>query len=231
MSHKNNSFLHWRMLARHHPAGFLLAAQLLSLVLYAVVDEHRSGRLWLGAVGVVILTLVVWVISRSMKVRWIAWAIAAPAFGLLLLNMLFAQPALSILSSILAAVLYFYAAGSLITYMLRNNRVTTDELFAAGATFTLLAWGFAYAYLACQVWIPNSFSGSVDPGQPRTFVELLSLSFTNLTATGSGDILALSAPSRVLVMLEQFIGIGYVAVVVSRLIGLTIGQSKNRRLP
>lgn len=230
MNHNNHTVFHWRMIARHHPAGFLLAAQLLSLALYAVVDEHQRGRLLLGAVGVVILTLVVWVISRSMKVRWIAWAIAAPAFGLLLLNLLFTHSIVLILSSILTAMLYFYAAGSLIAYMMRNNRVTTDELFAAGATFTLLAWGFTYAYLACQVWFPSSFSGSVDPGRPRTFVELLSLSFTNLTATGSGDIVALSAPGRVLVMLEQFTGIGYVAVVVSRLIGLTIGQSKNKRL-
>jgi hypothetical protein len=34
---------------------------------------------------------------------------------------------------------YFYAAGSLIAYMLQDWVATTDELFAAGATFTLLA--------------------------------------------------------------------------------------------
>jgi len=133
-------------------------------------------------------------------------------------------------SALLESVLYFYAAGSLVAYMMKDYRVTSDELFAAGATFTLLAWGFAYAYVACQAWSPGSFVGLIDPEQPRTFVELLSLSFTNLTATGLGDILPVAPLARVLVMLEQFSGIGYVAVVVSRLIGLTLVQQKQNEM-
>jgi hypothetical protein len=38
----------------------------------------------------------------------------------------------------------------------------------------------------------------------------------------------LGATARVLVMLEQFAGVGYVAVVVSRLIGLTILRHESR---
>ena len=50
----------------------------------------------------------------------------------------------------LEAVFYFYATGSLIAYMLEDEFATVDELFAAGATFTLLAWAFAYVYVVCQ---------------------------------------------------------------------------------
>jgi hypothetical protein len=106
--------------------------------------------------------------------------------------------------------------------MLGDHRVTTDELFAAGATFTLLAWGFAYAFFVCQALYPGSFTGAIAPEQPRPWIELLFLSFTTLSATGLGDVLPLSSPARVLVMLEQFAGVAYIAVVVSRLIGLTI---------
>jgi hypothetical protein len=116
----------------------------------------------------------------------------------------------------------------MVAYMLKDYRVTTDELFAAGATFTLLAWGFAYLYLVCQTWVPSSFVGVTNPDQPRTFLELLFLSFTNLTAAGLGDILPVTPIARVLVMLEQFAGIGYVAVVVSRLIGLTLIQQRDQ---
>jgi hypothetical protein len=106
--------------------------------------------------------------------------------------------------------------------------VTSDELFAAGATFTLLAWAFAYLYLVCQFWYPGSFTGAVEPERPRTWVELLFLSVTNLSATGLGDVLPLSAPARVLAILEQFCGVGYVAVVVSRLIGLSLLRAGQR---
>lgn len=64
-----------------------------------------------------------------------------------------------VLPSLLEAALYFYTAGSLIAYTMQDDRVTTDELFAAGATFTLIAWGFVYVYLVCQTWYPHSFIG------------------------------------------------------------------------
>lgn len=214
--------LRWRAQARRHPSAFLLAAQLLSLVLYPLFDEMRGGRVLFGALGVVVLMLAVWVVNRSPAKVWVAWLLAAPALLLSVGFVVTGNETLVVLSSALEALLYLYAASSLIAYMLGDHRVTTDELFAAGATFTLLAWGFAYAYFVCQAWYPGSFTGALRPEQPRTWLELLFLSFTTLSATGLGDILPLSSPARVLVMLQQFAGVAYIAVVVSRLIGLTI---------
>lgn len=220
--------MRWNGLARRHPSAFLLAAQFLSLILYAAYDGSSSGRALLTAFGVVILTLVVWVINRSPGINWIAWVLVAPAIVLSLLSIIVLDPRVIIGASLLEATLYFYAAGSMVAYMMEDYRVTTDELFAAGATYTLLAWGFAFSYLACQTWFPGSFSGVSEPSQPRTFLELLFMSFTNLSATGLSDILPVTPPARVLVMLEQFAGVGYIAVVVSRLIGMTLVQQQEK---
>jgi hypothetical protein len=231
MNDETISFLRRRILVRHHPSAFLLGAQLLSLALYAAFDGVHSGRALLGAFSVIVLALAVWVVSRSPAINWIAWMLATPAFLLSLLSVLFVDPHLLVLSSLLEAALYFYTAGSLIAYMMGDHRVTADELFAAGATFTLIAWGFAYVYLVCQTWYPGSFAGATRPGEPRTFIELLFLSFTNLSAAGLGDVLPITSLSRVLVMLEQFAGVAYIAVVVSRLIGLTIVRQDRTGLP
>jgi hypothetical protein len=47
--------------------------------------------------------------------------------------------------------------------MFGDQTVSNDELFCAGATFTLLAWAFAYAYLVCQAVYPGSFTAAVNP--------------------------------------------------------------------
>ncbi len=219
--------LPWGVLARRHPSAFLLAAQLLSLLLYPSMDDTQSGRLLFGAVALVVVPLAVWVVNRSHWVSVIGWLLAVPAMVLTAIGVLFGHPQLLPVSAMLEAALYFYAAGSLISYMLHDHCVTADELFAAGATFTLLAWGFAYAYFACQAWSPGSFTGMVEPERPRRWMELLFLSFTNLSATGIGDVIPLGSAARALVMLEQFAGVGYIATVVSRLIGL--GISRQRR--
>ncbi|MEF9977429.1 MAG: ion channel [Thermomonas sp.] len=210
-----------RRVAHRHPSAVLLAAQLLSLLLYPLMDDSAAGRLLFGAVALVVVPLAVWVISHSPSITKIGWLLAVPAMLLTLVGVLFEYEALLPWAALLEAALYFYAAAGLISYMLHDHKVTGDELFAAGATFTLLAWGFAYAYYVCQAWNPGSFTG-FEPERPRTWMELLFYSFTNLSATGLGDVLPVSAPARVLTMLEQFAGVGYIATVVSRLIGLTI---------
>lgn len=213
-----------RFMIRRYPSALLLAAQLVSLILYVVLEGIPGGRLFLAIFGMVILVLVVWVVIRSPAISWIAWIFAVPAVLLSLLSWLTANPALLVWAALFEAILYFYGAGGLIVYMMRDTRVTFDELFSAGATFTLIAWGFAFLYLTCQAWSPGAFSGTAHPKEPLTFLELLFLSFTNLSATGLSDIVPVTSPARVLVMLEQFCGIAYLAVVVSRLIGLTINR-------
>ena len=213
-------------LLRRHPSAFLLAAQLLSLMLYPAMDSSDTGRLLFGAVGVVVLALALWVVNRSPSVNWIAWLLAAPAVALTVGSVVFRQSEWVVLSALFESVLYFYVAGSLISYMLHDHEVSADELFAAGATFTLLAWAFAYAYFVCQDWYPDSFIGITEPGAPRSWMELLFLSFTTLSGVGIGDILPLRPRARALVMLEEFAGVGYIAAIVSRLIGLTVLRAK-----
>ena len=174
-----------------------------------------------------IVPLAVWVVRRSPSANVIAWLLAVPAMVLTGVGVLFEQEVLLPWSALLEAALYFYAAYSLISYMLHDHKVTADEFFAAGATFTLLAWGFAYAYFACQVWYPGSFVGLVEPERPRNWMELLFLSFTNLSATGLGDVLPISPQARALAILEQCAGVGYVTIVVSRLIGLSIARESS----
>lgn len=222
------SLLRWPLLAARHPSGLLLAAQLLSLLLYPLMDDSRDGRVLFSAVALVVVPLAVWVVRGSRAANWIAWTLAVPAMALSLLAIVLAQPSLIVASAVLESALYFYAAGSLIRYMLDDHQVSADELFAAAATFTLLAWGFAYAYMVCQAWFPDSFTGMVEPERPRRWIELLSLSFSNLSGVGSGDILPLSPQARALMMLEQFAGVGYIAAVVGRVIGLTVVRRQGR---
>ena len=209
-------------LMRRHPSALLLAAQLLSLVLFPVMDDTTNGRLLFAAVGAVVVALALWVVNRTPAVNQVAWVLAAIAIGLNVASLLMDRPGWVVWSSVFESALYFYAAGGLIAYMLHDHEVSGDELFAAGATFTLLAWGFAYAYYVCQDWYPGSFTALQSPNAARTWIELLFLSFTSLSGVGLGDIMPLSPPARVLVMLEEFAGVGYIAAIVSRLIGLTI---------
>ena len=127
---------------------------------------------------------------------WVAVLLGVPATVLLVIQAVTGSDDLFPYSSALEAVLYFYAAGALIGYMLADHEVTRDELFAVGATFTLVAWAFAYAYVVCQAFEPHSFTAAVNPEQDRTSMELLFLSFTTLSSTGLSDVVPIEPFAR-----------------------------------
>jgi Ion channel len=213
--------------ARREPSATLLAAQLAAVLLYPLVEGGSAGRALLSVVGIAILGLVLLAVRSTPGLTWIVVLLAIPATVLLLIQAVTGSDTLLPYSSALEAVIYFYAAGSLIAYMLADHEITRDELFAVGATFTLVAWAFAYSYTVLQAIEPGSFTAAVDPAADRSWMELLFLSFTTLSSTGLSDVVPIKPFARGVVMLEQVAGVGYIAMVVSRLVGLTVLRSRS----
>ena len=209
-------------LLRREPSAVLLTVQLAGVLLYPFMEGRAAGRALFSAFGILVLGLVVLAVRRSPLLTWVGIALGAPATVLLIVQAITGDDALLPYSSALEAVLYFYAAAALIAYMLADHRITRDELFAVGATFTLVAWAFAYVYVVCQAIAPHSFTAAVHPERDRSWMELLFLSFTTLSSTGLSDVVPVKVFARGVVMLEQLAGLGYVAIVVSRLVGLTL---------
>jgi hypothetical protein len=208
--------------ARRQPSAILLAAQLAGVLVYPAMEDSKAGTALFSLFGIAILALVVLSVRSSPGFTWVAIVLGTPATILLLIQAITRDDALLPYSSAFEAVLYFYAAGALIVYVLEDHVVTRDELFAVGATFTLVAWAFAYTFTVYQAIEPNSFTAAVSPGADRTWVELLFLSFTTLSSTGLSDVLPIKPFARSLVMIEQFAGVAYIAMVVSRLVGLLV---------
>ncbi len=209
-------------LARREPSAILLTAQLGGVLLYPFMEGSDVGRALFSIFGIGLLGLVVLAVRSTPALTWVVVLLGIPATFLLLVQAVTGDDALFPYSSALEAVLYFYAAGALIAYMLADHVITRDELFAVGATFTLVAWAFAYSYVVCQAIDPGSFIAAIDPSGERTWMELLFLSFTTLSSTGLSDVVPVQPFARSLVMIEQLAGLAYVAMVVSRLVGLMV---------
>lgn len=208
--------------ARREPSAILLAAQLGGVLLYPFMEGSEVGRALFSVFGIAVLGIVFLAVRSSPAGTWFAVLLGVPATALLLIQAVTGDDTLYPYSSALEAILYFYAAYALVAYMLADHEITRDELFAVGATFTLVAWGFAYVYTVCQAIEPGSFTAAIDPSGERSWMELLFLSFTTLTSTGLSDVVPVKAFARSLVMIEQLAGLAYVAMVVSRLVALTV---------
>ncbi|MGB3828590.1 MAG: ion channel [Ornithinimicrobium sp.] len=211
---------------KEYPSGVLLGAQLLGIVVFPFTKEDGTGRLVISIFGLFVLGVAVLAVNRTPSTRIIAYSLGAPVVALTIAQALWATVGwIELTSNIAHAIFYFYTAVSLLRYMFADAWVSRDELLATGATFTVLVWAFAYTYGAVQnVW---TASFSVE-GQARnlTWFELLFLSTTTLTGTGLSDIAPNAAPgsnsARSVIMLQMLTGMNYVALVIARLLGLTL---------
>jgi len=208
------------------PSATLLFVQVLSILLYPVMQDTAVERAVFRVIGFLVLGAALYLVKRGPWLTGLAVLLALPVVALSLWLAFDFDLRRQAIMAALSAVFYFYAAGSLIAYMLEDEFASADELFAAGATFTLLAWAFAYVYLVCQFMLPGSFGAAAVSGDPRTWIELLFLSFTTLSGVGLSDILPLLPMARGLVMIEEFSGVMYLALVVSRLIALSVTARK-----
>ena len=218
----------WRAV-RAHPSGVLLAVQLLGIIVYPFFDGAEQGGgvgpMLLALFGLAVLVIAVGVSVRTPVMTWLAVLVALPTAVLTVWDGLtgFQQP-LHLVSDIFHALFYLYTFIGLVIYMFSDDLVTLDELLAVGATFTVAVWMFAYVYSICQTLLPGSFLAAVNPDEPRTWMELLFLSTTTMTSTGLSDIVPVNAFARSRVMLQQIAGMLYLAMVVARIVGLTVNR-------
>ena len=197
------------MLPIKHPCAVLLFVQILSILLYPLMEDTSAGRALFGLIGLLVLGAALYVVKRGPWLTGFAVLLALPVVVL----------------SDLAGVrlrsqqIAYHVRARGHVLLLRSGQL--DRLHAGGrvrnarravrrrGTFTLLAWAFAYVYVVCQALLPGSFGALAGPDNPRTWMELLFLSFTTLSSVGLGDIIPLLPMARALVMIEQFAGVMY----------------------
>ena len=109
-------------LAKREPSALLLAAQLLAVLLYPFMIDNDVGRSLFSVFGIAILGLVVLAVRSTPGLNGVTILLGIPACVLLLIQAITQSDALLPYSSAFEAVLYFYAAGAMIAYMLEDQR-------------------------------------------------------------------------------------------------------------
>jgi len=211
----------------NYPSALLLFVQLASIIIHPMFETVKYNQAIFSCFNIAALSLAVWVVNRSPAINWVGWALALPAIALTIFYVLTGNTHYFLWAQILESAMYFYTAIGLVMYMFNDNILTRDELFAAAATFTVLAWGFALAYSVCQQVYPGAISGTLNPGQARPWVELLFVSFSLLSSTGYGDVLLLHPVARIIATFQMFFGLMYMALIVSRVVSLSAANKKD----
>ena len=215
----------WRATLRKQPSAFLLGVQILVILLLPVLEDSDWGRAVISLLSLSAVITAVFTVRSTPALTWLSVTLALPAAVFELWSLLDDRPTILAWPTAAWRSSTCTRRYALISYMFEDYWVTKDELFAVGACFTVLVFAFAYLFLAIQEIWPASFTAYEGEGQ-RSFLELIYLSAAQLTSVGLSDVGPILPGGACGVHVEQLAGVMYVAMVISRLVALTVMRSR-----
>ena len=207
---------------------YLFHALLVLLIIYPYSQQTDSnqGHWILYALNSLVIIAIIYEASRT---RF--QLVLAMLLGLVILIIYWLPQTFTIVTTqyILHSILYLYAIIMLLSSLLKIHKADADTIFGTISLYILLGLFWANIYLIIALSIPNAFASS-DPSMEKELIwsDYLYYSFITLTTVGYGDIIPAVPQARSIAILESISGVLFIAVMVSKTIGLYVVQVGNR---
>lgn len=226
--------LHRRLLRRlaymrRNRCSALLGGLLAFILVQPLVADSPVGVVFLALGTLAILLLALWALRARRRTLLIVGilalltlhGVAADRFGEHWLRPATLLVTAAFMGSVTAALLY---------YVLDRRPITTDKVFGAVAAYVLIAFTFSCLFGLLQQVQPHAFHASTvhAPSEHLDWATLMYFSFTVLTSTGFGEITPVTKMARALIVIEQVLGVMYVAFLIARLANLYHNGGKPR---
>lgn len=207
---------------------YLLAGLTFLLFSGACVDQFMSG---LGQSLVLVATIIT-MMSGIWSIRSTSYLFNT-GLGLLFATVIISMIVLFLdkeeyefIHTLLLLCFFLVTLKPAVEQALFAGQVTSNSIIGSICIFLLLGLIWAMLYLLLAEFIPDSFSGIEVTNWKQNFSDFVYFSFVTLTTLGFGDLLPVSPIARFLVYMEAVVGVFYMAIVVSSLVGAKMSESQ-----
>jgi Ion channel len=208
--------------------GLSIFSALLLIVIFVIPPflPAGSGRRLPGDVAYALLLISgVRALGERRLTRRVLMPVAVTTLAVNLGSWVLPVPEPWVVGTSLLSLLLFLAV--VLGQTLRAGRITFHRIQGAVAAYLLLGIIWAYAYALVAHLRPGAFSGPLSPADgPRAFFYF---SFVTLSTVGYGDVLPVHPVARSLAMLEAVTGTLYLAILIARLVSLTVTSDSQSR--
>jgi hypothetical protein len=212
--------LHYIAFMRRNRCSGLVVALCVFILANPLLTHSSTGRLIASLCMVAIMVLAVWAIRLRNMQLWVTLLalLAAAAITVDRLGI----PTLSLAAYATTAAFIGVVTVTLLVYVLDWHVITVDKVFGAVAAYILIAFTFASLFGLLQLVQPNAFhvAAANEPDGHLGWHDMMYFSFTVLTSTGFGEITPVTNAARSLIVIEQLLGVMYVAFLIARLANL-----------
>jgi len=223
-----------------HRFYFLLVALLVPFVLHPfAADAEFWGITLLDLAYGVIFLIGIFALNHQRKIAFLTLILIVVSQAMTWTNRFLPNQYLVLISTGINCLFLIYAALIILKRIMSRQDITSQTIMASLCVYLILGYIWAFIYSMFESIQPGSFyiNHSLFADPPTNRQHLFSqlyyffyFSFTTLTTLGFGDILPSSSWTRVLTSLEAMVGQLYLVVLVSRLVGMHIQDSRKKIL-
>ena len=136
------------------PNLFLLLALIAQVLLYPLLETWAHGRAALAAVDWLILALALRAARSTGEETRLGYVLMVPAMATNALVAFVPETSLLILSFVAQAAFHTFIIVCLLRYILQDDDMTLDELFAAASLYVLMAFAFSFVLAGVVTSLP-----------------------------------------------------------------------------
>ncbi len=212
--------------------GFLAALIVDTLMLYPLVSAVSSS------VGIqiinVLVTLAVFIFGLFALTHHKIIRMAFGGFFIIVISvhlarLVFGADWLLGWDMLLPLLIIIAYLGFILRYVYKKGSVTRERIEAAVAAYLLMTMAFALGYILISFLIPGAFrftDKAPNIGDPRFGYIFHYFSISTITTVGYGDIVPVHPFSRTLATIEALVGQLYPAILLARLVSLSVVHSE-----
>src|SRR6201996_3602223 len=200
---------------------FLFLVLLGNLLLYPYAGDGGLRYQWFRAMGFGLTALSVYAVSFRRWTLVIALLLAVPAAMNRIIVPRHDASVMTLIAMMLTFAFDVFVIVTIFRRIFRFERVTSSTIFGALCIYLLIGFSFTNLYMFVAKLQPWSFYlvPGVNIHQTVEFSDLIYYSFGSMTSLGSSGIIPVSPVVRSLSIVEAILGLLYLAVLVSRLVG------------
>lgn len=209
--------------------SYLLTALIVMLFIYPFLQGSFYAQGGLGLVNTALILAGAFASGTSRRTLGIAFLLTIPTLTLHWVAVLTDSRTLDIAYLIALIGFYTFTISRLLVYVLKRGPISVNKLHGALSTYILMALLWTALYGLADLTSDGAFNvnGSVNT-QPVPATQLMFFSFTTLTSTGYGDVVPAAPYTQSLSILEQLLGVFFVAVLIARVAGLYPADMRQR---
>lgn len=203
----------------------LTIAMVTWFILFPVFEDIRYGLILINIMTSLIVLFGIHAVSETKKTVIIGLILGVPWFVLSWIDILvwpLPMPLMLVFNLFLVFFLAF-TAGIILRFILRAREICSDILFGAICIYFLIGGTWSTIYMLLDTIQPgsivNNITGTVD------LSDLVYFSYITLTTLGYGEIIPIAGTARSLAIIEAIAGVMYIAIIISRLVGMFMVKS------